>query len=141
MAAFNKFNRFVEDEAEGVHNLAAHSLKALLTNVAPVAGSGLKADWTEIAAGNGYVAGGIALTVTDSSQTGGTYKLVVSDAVLTASGGAVAQFRYVIIYNDTPTSPADPGIGWYDYGAAIDLADGEDFTIDLDQVNGLLQKA
>jgi hypothetical protein len=71
------------------------------------------------------------LTVSSSSQASGTYSLVIADKVLTASGGAVATFRYVAIYNDTPTSPADPLIGWYDYGSDVTLADGETFTIDF----------
>ena len=70
------------------------------------------------------------LTVTSSAQSSGTYSLVVSDLVLTASGGSVATFRYVVAYNDTPTSPADPLIGWWDYGGNVTLADGETFTFD-----------
>jgi hypothetical protein len=53
MAAFNKSNAFVEDVCEKIHNLGADSLKIMLTNVAPVAGNSVKADLTEIAAGNG----------------------------------------------------------------------------------------
>jgi hypothetical protein len=71
------------------------------------------------------------LTVSSSSQTTGTYSLVIADKVLTASGGSVGPFRYVVIYNDTPTSPADPPIARYDYGSDITLADGETFTIDF----------
>jgi len=65
---------------------------------------------------------------------------VCADLVLTASG-AVATFRYVVIYNDTPTSPADPLVGWYDYGSDVTLANGETFTIDFDGTNGVLQIA
>ena len=53
------------------------------------------------------------------------------DLVLTASGGAVAAFRYIIIYNDTPTSPADPLLCYYDFGSSLALADGETLTIDF----------
>jgi hypothetical protein len=69
--------------------------------------------------------------VSSSSQTTGTYSLVIADKVLTASGGAVATFRYADIFNDTPTSPADPLICWFDYGGDVTLADGETFTLDL----------
>jgi hypothetical protein len=58
MATFNKFNAFVEHLAEGVHNLQSHTLKVMLTNTAPVATNSVRADLTEIAAGNGYTAGG-----------------------------------------------------------------------------------
>lgn len=138
VAAFSKFNVFVENVAEKVHNLGADLLKFYLSNVAPVAGNSIKADVAEIAAGNGYVAGGSAPTISSSAQVAGLYKLVLADLVFTAAGGPFPAFRYALLYNDTPTSPADPLIGWYDYGAAITLADTETFTVDMDQVNGVL---
>src|SRR5690606_11897683 len=130
MATFNKFQAFVEHVAEGVHNLGADTLKVMLTNTAPVATNSVKADLTEISAGNGYTAGGANATVTSSAQTSGTYKLVLADVVFTATG-AVGPFRYAVLYNDTPTSPADPLIGWYDYGSSISLANGETLTVDF----------
>ena len=139
MATFNKFNIFVADIANKVHNLGADTLKVFLTNSAPVATDTIKSDLTEISAGNGYSAGGLSVTGITSSQTSGTYKLTSSaDPVLTAVG-SVGPFRYAVLYNDTPTSPADPLIGWWDYGSSISLASGETFTVDLDQTNGVLQ--
>ncbi len=79
MAAYNKFNAFVADLANGVHNLGANALKIMLTNVAPVAGNSVFADLTDIAAGNGYSAGGEAVTVTGSTQAGGLYTLTAND--------------------------------------------------------------
>jgi hypothetical protein len=139
MAAFNKFNCFVEDQAEKVHNLGADALKILLTNTVPVATNTVKANLTEIAAGNGYSAGGAAVTITSSAQASGTYKLVGNDVVFTATG-AVGPFRYAVLYNDTPTSPADPLIGWWDKGLPVTLAASETFLVDLDATNGILQK-
>src|SRR3954469_10669097 len=110
MASFSKFNQFAEDLAAGVHNLktgTSHVLKVLLTNTAPVATNAVKADLTEISAGNGYSAGGTTATFTSGVQLSGTYKLVLSDVTFTASGGSIGTFRYVVLYNDTPTSPAD----------------------------------
>jgi hypothetical protein len=138
MATFNKFNAFVEHLAEGVHNLQSHTLKVMLTNTAPVAANSVRADLTEIAAGNGYTAGGTAASVTSSAQTSGTYKLVLGDVVFTASGGSIGPFRYAVLYNDTPTSPADPLIGWWDYGSALTLANGESLNWDADPTNGVL---
>lgn len=138
MAAFNKFNQFVEDLAEKVHNLGSDTLKVLLTNTTPVATNSVKANLTEISAGNGYTAGGTAASITSSAQTSGTYKLVLGDVVFTASGGSIGPFRYAVLYNDTPTSPADPLIGWYDYGSSITLADTETLTVDFDATNGVL---
>ena len=108
MAAFQKFHVFVENLAEKVHNLGSDTLKVMLTNTAPSTSNSVKADITEIAAGNGYTAGGATITVASSAQSGGTYKLNIADVTFTASGGSMAPFRYVVLYNDTPTSPADP---------------------------------
>lgn len=138
MAAFNKFTSFIGDLGSKVHNLNTDALKILLTNVAPVAGNTIKANLTEIAAGNGYTAGGNAATFTSWAQTGGIWKLVLQPVVFTASGGSIATFQYAVLYNDTPTSPADPLIGWWDYGAAVILTNGNSFTVALDTTNGVL---
>lgn len=138
MATFNKFNSFVEALAEKVHNLGADTLKVMLTNSAPVATNTVKANLTEISAGNGYTAGGHTITVSSSSQTSGTYKLIIADLTISATG-AVGPFRYAVIYNDTATNKEL--IGYYDYGSSISLANGESFTIDFDPTNGLLQLA
>lgn len=139
MATYTKFNAFVENVAEGVHNLATGTLKVLLCNTAPVATNSVKADLTEISAGNGYTAGGTQATQVSSSQTSGTYKLVLDDVVFTASGGTIGPFQYAVLYNDTPTSPADPLIGFWNYGSAVTLNAGETFTVNFDGTTGVLQ--
>lgn len=136
MATFNKFESFVEAVAEKVHNLGSDTLKVLLTNSAPVATNTVKANLTEISAGNGYTAGGTAATISSSSQTSGTYKLVLADVVFTASGGSIGPFRYAVLWNDTATN--DELIGWWDYGSSITLASGETFTVDFDGTAGVL---
>lgn len=128
MATFNKFNAFVENLAEKVHNLGGDTLKVALTNSAPSASNSTLSDITEIT----YTyCSARTITISSSSQTSGTYSLVATDLTLTASGGSVGPFRYVVVYNDTPTSPADPLIGYYDYGSSITLADTETFLIDF----------
>jgi hypothetical protein len=141
MASFNKFNAFVENLAEGVFNLQSDALKIVLTNTAPVATNSVRANLTELSGGNGYTTGGIAATVASSSQTSGTYKLVLSDVTITAAGGSIGPFRYLVLVDDTPTSPADPLVGWWDYGSPITLADGESITVDFDATSGVLQIA
>ena len=138
MAAYNKFQVFVENVAEKVHNLGADTLKVMLTNTAPVATNTVFANLTEISAGNGYTAGGTAATISSSTHTTGTYKLTLADVVFTASGGSIGALRYSVLYNDTPTSPADPLIGWHDYGSSITLLDTETFTWDADASAGIL---
>ena len=139
MASFQKFNVFVADVANKVHNLGADTLKILLTDTAPVATKSIKANLTEITTGNGYAAGGGAVTVTSSAQSGGTYKLVGNNVTFTASGGSIAQFRYAVIYNSTAAS--GNLIGWWDYGAEVNVTNGNSFQVQLDQVNGILQLA
>jgi hypothetical protein len=130
MATFVKFHQFVEDLGNGVHNLDSDSIKVYLTNAAPNAAThAVKADIAEITNENGYTAP-IDLTAT-YSQTSGTGNLVLTDQTVTASGGTIGPFRYAVVYNDTPTSPADPLIGYVDYGSAITPASGETFNIDF----------
>jgi hypothetical protein len=135
MRPFNKFNAFVENIAEGVHNLQTGALTLFLSNTAPTAANSVLADITQISYTN---LSSRVLTVAASAQASGVYKLTINDLTLTASGGSVGPFRYVGIFNDTPTSPADPLIGWYDYGSSITLADGDQFVVDFDATNGVL---
>jgi len=126
MATFNKFYPFVEALAEKVHNLGSDQLKIALTNSAPSTANSVLTDITEISYTN---CSSRNVTTTSSSQTAGTYSLVTSDLVLTASGGTVGAFRYVVLFNDTAASKNL--IGWYDYGSSITLNDTETFTIDF----------
>ena len=136
MASFNKFQPFVENLAEKVFNLGSDTLKALLTNSAPAAANGVKSDLTEISSGNGYTAGGATASISSSAQTSGTYKLVLGDVTITASGGSIGPFRYAVLYDDTAAS--DQLIGYWDYGSSITLADGESITVDFDASAGVL---
>lgn len=137
MATFNKFDSFVEAAFEKTHNLGADTLKVLLTNSAPTASNSVKANLTEISAGNGYTAGGATPSISSSAQSSGTYKLVLADVTWTASGGSIGPFRYAVLYNDTAAS--DELIGWWDYGSSVTLASGESFTWDADPTNGIIQ--
>lgn len=131
MAAFNKFETFSEHLSEKVHDLNADLLKIYLSNATPdAAADAVKADLAEISGGNGYTAGGHD-TQNATSRAGGVTSVTGVDIVITAAGGSIGPFRYAILYNDTPSSPADPLIGWYDYGAPITLLDTETFTVDF----------
>lgn len=134
MAIYNKFNQFVKDLIDGVHDFDAHVFKVMLTNTAPVATNTVYANLVDLATGAGYTAGGTATACTTSLATG-TAKATFADVVFTATG-AVGPFRYAVLYNDTPTSPAKPLIAWWDYGSSISLANGETFTVDMDATNG-----
>ncbi len=126
MAVFNKFNAWAENMVEAA-NLGTDTFVVALTNTLPTAANSVLADITQISYTN---LSARTLTTASSSRTGGTYSLAFNDLTLTASG-AVATFRYVVIYDDTVTSPADPLVGWYDYGSAITMANAETLLIDF----------
>lgn len=131
MAAFNKYEVFTENLSEKVHDLDLDTLKVMLSNTAPNAAThAVRADSTEIAGGNGYTSGGTDAN-NATSRSGGTTSVTGVDIVFTASGGSIGPFRYAILYNDTPVAPADPLIGWWDYGSSITLNTGETFTVDF----------
>lgn len=140
-ASFDKVNDFAEDMPHKVHDLANDQLVVALSDTAPASetndptadGNGVLANVTEISYTN---LSSRNITTTSSGQTSGTYKLVLQDLTLTASG-SVGPFRHVYIYNDTPTSPADPLIAHYDYGSSITMANNETFKIDFDDTNGV----
>ena len=138
MASYVKFQSFVEKLAEKVHNLGSDTLTvALTTNAnAPANTDDVLVDLTEISYAN---CSARAITTSTSAETAGTYKLVLTDLTLTASGGTVGPFQWVIIYNDTATN--DDLICYFDYGSEITLADGETFLLDFDASNGVLQIA
>ena len=141
MATYNKFQSFVQALAHKEHNLATDQLVVALCAAvnAPVATNSVLANLTPIA--YTYLDGVNPrnITTSASAHTAGTYKLTLADLTLTASGGSVAAFQYVVIYNDTHAT--DGLICWYDYGSEIVLAAGETLLIDFDAANGLLQLA
>ena len=127
MATQVAFQDYVEKLNRGIHDWSTHTFKVMLTNVAPNAATHtVKADITEISAGNGYTAGGTATTIT-SSETGGVNTNAGTQVVFTASGGAMATFRYAVLYNDSATN--DNLVSYIDYGAGLTLASGESLTV------------
>ena len=144
MATFNKFNAFVADVMHGEHDLATDVIKYALVaaaNAPSASADSVLADITPIA----YTfltddgAGSRTLTQTLSSQTSGTYTLKLADLTITASGGTIASFRYVVLYNETAAS--DQLIGWYDYGVDLSLSATETLLIDFDGTNGVFTLA
>lgn len=144
MAAFVKFNQFVQDVCTGVHQFqtgTSHVLKVALTDTAPSAANTVIANITQVANGNGYTTDGASVGTITGAQTSGTMKVTGgTDPVFTATG-ALGPFRYAVLFNSTPTSPLKPLIGYWDYGSSITLAVGETFTVDIDQANGLFTLA
>ncbi len=132
MASFVKLNKFPLNLAQKVFNLGSDTLTVALTDVAPGATNNQLSDLTQVSYTN---LSARALTISSSTQTSGTYKLVIADLVLTASG-TVAQFRYVVIYDDTATN--DELIGYYDYGSEINMVNTDTLTLDFDASAGFI---
>lgn len=129
---FHEFKRYLCD---GTIDLDSHTFKAVLSNTAPSAANDtVLANITQIANGNGYTTGGQALTSVTWSETGsgtGVWRWNAADFSWTATGGAIADFRYVIICDDTPSSPADPLVGYWDYGTTLSITAGNTFNVDI----------
>lgn len=132
MATPNKFNTFTRDLAHGLHDFSADTLALLLTNIEPVVGNSVKSDITEISYTN--LTGNLDLVTSSSSLSGGLYKLVLADKVIAASGGALATWRYAVLYNKANNRL----IFWVDKGQAVSLQSGEQTTVDFDQANGAI---
>lgn len=136
MATWVKFHSFPEALAEKVHNLGSDTLTIALTNTAPDASADTQlSDITQIAYTN---LSSRVITTSSSAQVAGTYKLVLADLTLTASG-SVGPFRYVIVYNDTATN--DELICYYDHGSSVTMTSSQTYLIDFDGTNGLLRVA
>jgi hypothetical protein len=130
--ALTKINSFVENLAEAKIDLSGNGLTVALTNTAHTATWDELADLTQVSYTN---LSSRVVTVTTSAQTSGTYKLVLADLVLTASG-AVGPFQYIYLYDDNSTG--DKLIGYYHYGSAITMANTDTLTLDFDATNGVL---
>lgn len=136
MATPSKFNTLGLNLGSKVHNLSSDVLTVALcaTANAPLATNTVLANLTQISYTN---LSSRVITTTSWTQSSGTAKLVLADLTLTASGGSVAAFQYVVIYNDTATN--DELICWIDIGSSITLADGDSYILDFSATNGLLQ--
>jgi hypothetical protein len=140
MAAFNKINNFVLDLASAYHQMqtgTAQVYKVYLTNTAPLATNTVYGTPADLTTANGYTAGGASVGTITGSQTSGTFKFIGgTDPSWTASGGSIGPFQYAVLYNSTASG--QHLIGWWDYGTGVTITNGNTFTVDIDQINGIL---
>ncbi|MEN9924359.1 MAG: hypothetical protein RL268_485 [Pseudomonadota bacterium] len=129
-----------------VVNATSDTFRIALSNTAPASetnnptatGNGVLANVTQVS----YTNYSDNLTVDRQLQSvtfaeaAGTTKFDAADFIITASGGTLATFRYIYVYDDTPTSPADPLVQVWDYGSGISLADTQTATITF-HANGM----
>ena len=125
MPTFVMFDEAMLNIGKGLIDLDSNVFKAMLSNVAPAqAVDDEKADITEIAAGNGYTATGVALTCTwvETGAGTGVWRFDSDDPSWTASGGAIATHQYLVVFDDTSTG--DKLLGYVDRGASATIPDG-----------------
>ena len=141
MATFTKINDWVLNLHEVV-DIDADELELAFSNTAPASETsnptadtnGVLANVTQIAYTNWTDDLTVDRVLTSGTlthtQTSGTFTLDYgADIVITASGGSIATFRYIYLFDDTPTSPADPLACVWDHGSGISLADSDSATI------------
>ena len=144
----NKFNIYVQNVGNGVHNLNSDNLFILLTNTAPNAADTVVDTTTttctvkstsnaaEIAAGNGYTKGGVQLSSNAYTQAAGLASLVANQGVITATG-AVGPFRYAVLYdNSAGTASTRPVMLWWDNGSSVSLAAGQQLLLQNSNASG-----
>lgn len=135
MATFNKFNCFVGDVAHKQHDMATGTTdvyKVYLTNTAPAATNTTYNTPADLATGNGYTAGGASIGTIAGVDTSGTFAFSGgTNPSWTASGGSIGPFEFAVLYNSTSSRL----IGWWDYGTAITLTNGNTFTVQLPSPN------
>lgn len=135
MAALVKFNIFALDLSNKVHNFGSDQFAIMLTNTLPVVTNTVKANITDLSTANGYTAGGTNATTTSNTQTSGVEKFILATVSITASGGNIGPFEYVVLFNKTTAS--GNLIGWYDYGTALTITNGNTFSVQFDPTNGV----
>lgn len=117
MVAYDDFKNYMADGTMDMDGDAFRLGLYLSTSNAGTrgVGTGLKADLTnEHATANGYTALGIALvSPTYTEPVAGTWMFDFADfaPAWSASGGSIVA-RFGVYWDDTPTSPADPLLGF-----------------------------
>lgn len=137
---FTKINDWLDNMAD-VADVDSDSFRIALSNTAPASevpiptadGNGVLANVTEILYTNysDSLAVDRTLEGVTSAQAAGTYTFDAANFTITASGGAIPTFQYLYVYDDTPAAPADPLVGVWSAGAAINLADGDTLNVNF----------
>lgn len=138
MASYNKFNNFVQDLCEGIHNFKSGgaTYSVMLTNTAPVATNHTYSSLTDLSTAGGYTAGGATSAMSDSLSTA-TEKVLATNVTWTGTSGGFGPFRYVVVYQSGDASKET--VCWFDFGSSISIPSGGTFTVAFDGTNGLFQ--
>lgn len=127
------YNDFKEQLVKKVHALTADTLKITLhTGYTPNLDT--HQVWADVSAteyptAGGYTAGGKTLASVTVTQDNTNDRMVLdaADVTWTALGVSPATPSHAILWNDTPTTPADPLIGYVILGTTA--TNGGDYTL------------
>jgi len=129
-ATYNKFQPAIENLFENINSGSDTWVIKLATAVSATLGT-----ITEVANGNGYTTGGNSTTVSSATQSGGTYKLVLTSPAAWTASGAGFSFQYAVLVDSTTST----NVAYWDYGSSQTVAAGETVTVTLDATNGVFQ--
>jgi hypothetical protein len=119
--------------AHALHDMktgTAQTYGVYLTNTTPVAANTVYNTPADLATANGYTAGGVSIGTITGVDTSGTFSFSGgTNPSWTAAGGSIGPFEFAVLYNET--SATKPLIGFWDYGTAITLTNGNTFTVSL----------
>lgn len=128
------FHSYKQKQLDGTIVLDTHTLKvAFCTSVQALtaAGQSVYADLTnELTTANGYTAGGQTLAGVALTTAAGVAKFDATDPVLTATGGNLTAF-YWVLYDDTAATKPLICFGLLDTtagGTAVTITDGNPIT-------------
>lgn len=131
MATYNKFDIFITDIHNGVHDLSADQISVAFSLASP--DNSLDAVLADVTVTDATNTDSMDVALISSAEdTPGVYALKLTDKVITATAGGVGDFQYVLLYNNGTVNKVDPLIAWFDYGSVISLLDTETFTLDFD---------
>ncbi len=129
-ATYNKFQPAIENLFENINSGSDTWVIKLATAVNAAAGT-----ITEVASGGGYTTGGDSTTITSATQSGGTYKLVLTSPAVWTGSGAGFTFQYAVLVDSTTST----NVAYWDYGSSQAVAASETVTVTLDATNGVFQ--
>lgn len=142
MAGFTNKGKYRELEVryQGAANVTNYYVALVTSATAPTADTNTMSQLTEIAAGNGYTAGGYQLTpngtdfdVLTEDDTNDRAFIQIKDVTWTASGGSIPASgngaRYAVLTDDNATPANREILAFWDLSSDRSVSDGQDLTL------------
>jgi hypothetical protein len=131
-----KYTAAIEPLLEGI-NCGSDTWKIALAANVNTADTTFVAGTTDLPTAGGYTAGGMTCTVSSSTHSSGTYKLILNDPGGWTATGVGFVFGYVILYNSTNNIP----VAYVAIGSNVVMSGsaGDSYDIILDIAEGVIQ--